>query len=121
MTVEEKAYLYDSVGNQIRELRKNAGFSQQDLADKLGKSRVSIVNIEKGRQHPPLHLLVEFARIFNKNLNDLLPSEFLHSKNEQKKLVKKVNKEIRTTSKSSGEIIEAEKILEFFNKAISKK
>lgn len=41
-----------NIGESIRMLRKAAGMSQQELADKVGLSRPAISQIEGGKNHP---------------------------------------------------------------------
>jgi len=67
--------LYSFVGRKIREARQrtSGNLSQQKLADRLGVSRASIVNIEAGRQHAPLYLLWQIADALNTDLPLLLP------------------------------------------------
>jgi len=65
MTEKEKKFFYDYIGEKVRQLRLSVNMTQEELAKKLDKSRVTIVNIEKGRQHPPLHMIIDFARVFN--------------------------------------------------------
>lgn len=67
--------LYRAVGQNIREARKRAGqnVSQDKLASRLGISRASVVNIEAGRQHPPLHLLWQIAETLGTDLSLLIP------------------------------------------------
>ena len=67
--------LYGFVGRRIRAARQRASnnLSQQKLADRLGVSRASIVNIEAGRQHAPLHLLWQIADALSVDLPQLLP------------------------------------------------
>ena len=48
-------------------------YNQEVFAKMLKLSRASIVNIEKGRQRPTLHLLYEICKITEYNLFDLLP------------------------------------------------
>jgi transcriptional regulator with XRE-family HTH domain len=57
--------LYREIGRKIRDARERAApkLSQDKLAKRLGMSRASVVNIEAGRQHPPLHLLWQIAEI----------------------------------------------------------
>jgi len=50
------------LGNNIRLYRKKKGLTQLELADKVGLSRTSIVNIEAGRQTAPLKNLSNFAK-----------------------------------------------------------
>lgn len=67
--------LYREIGRKIRDARERAApkLSQDKLAKRLGMSRASVVNIEAGRQHPPLHLLWQIAEILGTDLVLLLP------------------------------------------------
>lgn len=67
--------LYYYIGNKIAELRKKNNITQSNLADKINISRASVVNIEKGRQHAPLHLLWTIAENLNVSIETLLPTE----------------------------------------------
>lgn len=68
--------LYRAVGERIRAARERqpTRLSQAALAEKLDISRASIVNIEAGRQHAPLHLLWKIARQLDVELLTLIPS-----------------------------------------------
>ena len=50
--------------NCLRELRANRGWSQQDLAGRLGVSRQSVNAIETGRYDPSLPLAFRIAELF---------------------------------------------------------
>lgn len=52
------------VRTRVRELRLERGWSQQELADKVGVSRQSINSIECDRYTPSLPLALTFARVF---------------------------------------------------------
>jgi putative transcriptional regulator len=52
------------VNNRLRVLRAEHGWSQQDLADRLGVSRQSVNAIEKGRYDPSLPLAFAIADVF---------------------------------------------------------
>ena len=67
--------LYRAVGEKIRYVRERSKpkLSQAQLAARLGISRASIVNIEAGRQHAPLHLLWQIAGILGTELSHLIP------------------------------------------------
>jgi len=52
--------------NTVKILRKSAGWSQQDMAERLGISRQSIISIERGRYDPSLDLAIRIAQIFDK-------------------------------------------------------
>jgi transcriptional regulator with XRE-family HTH domain len=67
--------LYGELGRKLREARERTGqkLSQEKLAKQLKISRASIVNIEAGRQHAPLHLLWQIAEALGTDLTLLLP------------------------------------------------
>jgi transcriptional regulator with XRE-family HTH domain len=66
--------LYSKLGGNIRDARlRNGELSQDKLAKRLKLSRASIVNIEAGRQHAPLHLLWQIAEILGTDLVLLVP------------------------------------------------
>lgn len=62
--------------NRLRELRAVEGWSQAQLADRLGVSRQTINALEKGRYDPSLPLAFKLARVFGTRIEDLFqPSE----------------------------------------------
>src|SRR5882762_1811167 len=67
--------LYPVVGQKIRAARERSTprLSQDRLAKRLDISRASIVNIEAGRQHAPLHLLWQIAEVLGTDLTLLIP------------------------------------------------
>lgn len=75
MTAKEQKFLYQILGNQIRSFRENSGLSQNELGKSLNLSRASIVNIEKGRQNPSLHLLLELSKVFNVKFTDFFKDD----------------------------------------------
>lgn len=70
----EHEELYEQVGARVEAVRKRRALSQQGLASKTGLSRASIGNIERGRQHPPLHRLYLIAEALDVEVGELLPS-----------------------------------------------
>lgn len=73
MIKSEQNKFYLILGNRIREARIKATLTQETFANFVKLSRASVVNIEKGRQHPPIHLLWDIAKVLNIQVNDLLP------------------------------------------------
>lgn len=55
-------------------LRKRAGLTQQELADKTGLTRSSIGMYETGKREPDLETLEVFADFFNVDMNTLTGS-----------------------------------------------
>jgi transcriptional regulator with XRE-family HTH domain len=74
MPVDEEL-LYQLVGERIRRRRERLSprMSQAKLAQRLGVSRASVVNIEAGRQHAPLHVLWRIAEELDTEVALLLP------------------------------------------------
>jgi len=65
--------VYRQIGEIIRSNRKTKDLSQFQLAGRIGISRPSLANIEKGRQRVPAHLLYLIAQALQIALSDLLP------------------------------------------------
>jgi len=71
-----------NIQNTIRRLRFDAGeMTQQELADKAGVSRQTIVAIEKGNYSPSLELAFRIATIFKTPLEEV----FLYSPDADEK------------------------------------
>jgi putative transcriptional regulator len=62
----------DHISNQIRRLRFDHGeMTQQELADKVGVTRQTIIAIEAGKYAPSLPLAFRIARAFNASVEDV--------------------------------------------------
>ncbi|MEG1783228.1 MAG: helix-turn-helix transcriptional regulator [Oscillospiraceae bacterium] len=61
--------------NHIKELRKNRNLRQEDLAQKLGVSRQTIIAIENDRYNPTLELAMKLARELNTTVEKLFVLE----------------------------------------------
>lgn len=57
--------------NRIRELRKELGYRQEDLALKLGVTRQTINAIENNKYNPTLELAMKLARLLNTRVEEL--------------------------------------------------
>lgn len=86
LTNQEKEVFYKIVGERIKEARKAASINQDELARMIGMSRVSVVNIEKGRQSPPIHLLLEISNALRIEPGLLFP-KFSEIKNSEVKVI----------------------------------
>lgn len=64
------------ITNQIRRLRfENGEMTQQQLADKAGVTRQTIIAIESGKYAPSLPLAFKIARTFGKPIEDIFQYE----------------------------------------------
>ena len=60
------------ITNNIRKLRFHANeMTQQELADKTGVTRQTIVAIENGKYFPTLELAFRISRVFNNPLEEV--------------------------------------------------
>lgn len=66
--------LYLELGARVRRKREVLDLTQDELAFSVGISRSSIANIERGRQHAPVHLLFQLAEELHVGVSDLLPT-----------------------------------------------
>jgi transcriptional regulator with XRE-family HTH domain len=66
--------LYANIGLRVYTERDAVGFTQQVLADKIGVTRVSVANIEAGRQRVTLHTLADIANALGVPLAALIPT-----------------------------------------------
>ena len=60
------------IANRLVELRKKNGYSQEELADKLGLSRQAVSKWERAESSPDTDNLICLARLYNVSLDDLL-------------------------------------------------
>jgi len=60
-------------GRQLRVTRREAGLTQQQVADRVGLTRTSVTNIERGMQHISLRQLYLFAAAVGLHPAQLLP------------------------------------------------
>lgn len=64
------------LGARIKEIRKNRGLSQEQLAEKVGLDSKFISKIEVGRNAPSLETMESIARVLEVEIKDLF--EFMH-------------------------------------------
>ena len=65
-----------AVRNKIRTLRfMNGEMTQQDLADRIGVTRQTVIAIEQGRYSPSLEAAFRIARVFGAPLDEVFQFE----------------------------------------------
>ncbi|MBE0688269.1 MAG: helix-turn-helix transcriptional regulator [Anaerolineaceae bacterium] len=65
--------------NKLEEMRNQAGWTQQELADQVEVSRQTIISLESGRYNPSILLAFRLARIFKVKIEDI----FIYSEEER--------------------------------------
>ncbi len=68
--------------NKLNVLRATQRWSQQELADKLGVSRQTIISIEANRYNPSLILAFEIAALFDVGIQDVFQYNMEEVENE---------------------------------------
>lgn len=59
----------ERIGCRVTELRKAAGMTQEDLADKAGINRVTITKVEAGKFAATIDLLTKIAEVFGTKID----------------------------------------------------
>lgn len=120
MTEKELNSFYVTLGDSIKSARSKSGIKQEYFAHLLDLSRASIVNIEKGRQRPSIHLLWEISKILEIELASLLPqtkkgsdsiadfkkqiSDVVDKKETKDKLLDFIKEEVKELNKTSPNV-----------------
>lgn len=86
MKIYYKSYLIllimnsEKILENIKKIRKEKGFTQEQMADELKISRVTYYNIENGKQELSIQKLEKIIEFLNINILDLIQSEFDNKK-----------------------------------------
>ena len=56
---------------KIREYRTKLGISQEELAERVGVRRETIVHLENGRYNPSLRLAMDIAGVFGVTVEEI--------------------------------------------------
>ena len=57
--------------NKIPELRKQFGYTQQTIAEKLNVSRQTIISLENEKYNPSILLAYQIAKLFGKTIEEV--------------------------------------------------
>jgi transcriptional regulator with XRE-family HTH domain len=89
MELPEIEVFYSDLGEKIKVERLRQRISQEELANYLGLTRSSIINLEKGRHRPSVYQLLQIAAMLNIEYTKLIPVALKINKNTT------TNKELR--------------------------
>lgn len=73
---EEKPKLSDSIGKKIDYIRRERGLTQEQLADKIGVTKKTVIEYEKAKDKIPLQKLIDISKVLN------VPTDFLLGLND---------------------------------------
>lgn len=106
MNIEEYQIIFGTRLRELREERKQEGFTQEYLAHKLGCLAGKISNMENGKSAPKFEDLIIIAELFDVSIDYLLG----RTKNKK---VNKIRSEISPPEKVSGTFETKNKLLDF--------
>ena len=89
------------IGSFLRELRKERGITQEDLAERLNVSSRTISRWETGSNMPDISLLIEIADFFDVSIPEIINGE---RKSE------KMNEEVKEVAEKLSDYADAEKV-----------
>lgn len=78
-----------SFGKQLQKYRELAGYSQEELAEKIDCSSIFISYIERGQKSPSLNTLINLANTLNVSTDILLGNEMGNYTSEKLKHMEK--------------------------------
>lgn len=61
------------VGKKIKTIRRQKGFTQEEVADKSGMHVSTLGRIERGESNPPLQTLNKIAQVLRVKPKEILP------------------------------------------------
>jgi len=61
----------ERLGKRIQKARKNAGFTQEELAEKINISRTHMGHIEQGRKTPSIKVVTKISKAVRVKISDL--------------------------------------------------
>lgn len=107
LSKQEQKLFNKKLGELIKAARIKANVKQEELSSYLGfKSRISIANIENGKQNVQLTTLLEIADHLNLSITDLIPPLESVKKEINPKLIKHIGKEVIDDPRSVEKLIE---------------
>ncbi len=82
-------------GKRLAELRKAAGFTQQQLADEIGVSRRVIAYYETEAENPPATFLVDLAHALGLSADELLGLKASSTRKAKAQLTTRLERRLR--------------------------
>lgn len=71
------------IGNKLRGLRSEKGFSTMDIAERLDVSESTYRRYESDKSFPDIFTLEKIAKVYDKSFLELLPEEIVINNHQQ--------------------------------------
>jgi len=94
------------IGKFIAELRKEHGFTQEQLGDKIGVTNKTISRWETGMYLPPADALLTISELFDVSINEILSGKRLSKEEYKEAAEQNLRQTIKTCSFSRKEKID---------------
>jgi transcriptional regulator with XRE-family HTH domain len=117
VTDKEKAGFYSKIGSNIKAAREKKEVKQHVLAEMLGLSRASVVNIEKGRQHVTMHTLWQISILLSTHFSDFIDGLSQHTETKVETQRMKFDASFTTQRERDAIRKEIEQFFETLNKS----
>ncbi|MGG7178740.1 helix-turn-helix domain-containing protein [Clostridium paraputrificum] len=88
-----------NIGEKLQILRKSNGFSQEDLAEKLGVSRQAVSKWESGQTSPDINKIIMISGLYNITIDSLLKDELDINLNLDSRIEKGMNSNVNNLAK----------------------
>ena len=85
-----------NIGNVIKKYRKESGFTQEEMANRLGVTTPAVNKWENGNSNPDIELLAPIARLLHISLDTLLSFHENLTDVEITPLIQEINKKKKT-------------------------
>ena len=82
---------------RLKEARKNSGMTQEEVAEKINVSRVSVSNWETGKTLPDIASLIELSTLYDISLDELVKGD--------PKMTEKVKSDVKASESKTRVII----------------
>lgn len=105
-------------GEKLKNIRIANGWTQEDLAKKLGTSKQVISRYENNQRTPIITIAAEYARILNVSVDFLINNEVEHIENHKTTTASLTPKNERDIQKRLSDILsdlESDAALSFYN------
>ena len=63
---------HEILGQVLKDLREQAGFSQRDLAKHLDRTQAFVWKVETGYQHLDIATLIDYAKLFETTASEIV-------------------------------------------------
>lgn len=87
---------YSKIGLRIAEARVKYDLTQEQLAEKIGKTSQFISNIETGKRKPSLSTLLNIAKVLNLSLDYLIYDNDIEEKIRDDIYMKQIYKQLES-------------------------